>query len=123
LQLRRGDRNIIVVDHADCAGLDVIDVLDTLYGRAYVKVDVETLTERGGGRRRNGFFKNTERVQAVALIGRADLTGSCAWAIFPTHNSRASGRFTLREFELLGGLRPELSHLAREFDTDAHSVG
>jgi hypothetical protein len=111
-QLSRTDRNIIVVDHADCVDLDGTDVLDALYGRSYVRVDVETLTERGSGRRPDGFFKNTERVQAVALIGRADLTGACAWTVFPTHNSRASRRFTLREFELLGGLRPELSHLA-----------
>jgi hypothetical protein len=111
-QLRRGDRNIIVVDRAGCIDLDGTDVLDALYGRAYVRVDVETLTECGQGRRRDGFFKNTRRVQAVALIGSADLSGSCQWTIFPSHNPSASGRFTLEEFELLGGLPSDLRHLA-----------
>jgi hypothetical protein len=112
-QLRRSDRNIIVVDPTYCAGLDSIDIFDALYGRAYVSVDSETLSECGHGRRRDGFFHHTERIQAIALIRNSVPRDASAWAIFPTHNHRTSGRFTRTEFEMLGGLQPELAHLAR----------
>jgi hypothetical protein len=109
-QLPRDRRNVLIVDWSHSA-LDEHDFLSALYGRTYLNYELGQAPREGW--RRDGFFSQTTRVQAVVSLNR----NLCAriepsWTVFPTDNPESPNRMTLEELHLFGELRKDLIPLA-----------